>query len=80
MADLPVQSVPLSPWGLSPWERAQIAYHTVRMLDMDLKLFRCMVCSCWFDNGMQLDRNFNFITAEEEFEQCPIAQVDLFDP
>lgn len=74
MADLPVQSV-----LLSPWERAQIAYHTVRMIDMDQTLFKCMVCSCWFDRSMQLDRNYNFITSEE-FEQCPIAQVDLFDP
>ncbi len=74
MADLPVQSV-----LLSPWERAQIVYHTVRMIDMDQALFKCMVCQCWFDGEVQMDRNFKFLT-KGEFEQCPIAQIDLFDP
>jgi hypothetical protein len=59
------------------WQLAQAMLHHVREIDKDSKLFRCFTCSCWFDHGIQLDRNFVLITAEG-IEQCPIAQIDLF--
>ena len=60
------------------WQLAQTQFHNVSERDKDAKLFRCFTCDCWFDSGIQVDRNFNLINATG-VEQCPIAQVDLFD-
>jgi hypothetical protein len=60
------------------WELAQIRFHNVREVDRKSKLFRCLTCNCWFDGELQLDCNFNLVS-KEGIEQCPIAQVDLFD-
>lgn len=59
------------------WEHARVQFHNLREIDRGSKLFRCFTCDAWFDGGTQLDRNFNFVSTE--IEQCPIAQVDLFD-
>ena len=60
------------------WQLARMQFHNVSERDKETQLFRCFTCNCWFDNGIQVDRNFILISAEG-IEQCPIAQVDLFD-
>src|SRR5271165_5745210 len=52
------------------WERARAQYHNLRDMDRGAKLFKCFTCESWFDGGMHLDRNFNFVGTE--IEQCPI--------
>lgn len=60
------------------FDHAKTQYHNLREMDRGLALFKCFTCDCWFDNGLQLDRNFNLLS-KSGIEQCPIAQVDLFD-
>ena len=60
------------------WENARLQFHNVREMDRGTKLFKCFTCEAWFDGGLHLDRNFNFIS--QEIEQCPVAQLDLFKP